>query len=144
MSITGFLSQNPGHLLAGLLVGSASMIFYYVFNFYNNRKNYPPGSFPLLFIGNILHLKSKKLLHYILEDIGKNYKDGVFTFYFGNKPQVIVTDPYLGLEVLKKHEFAGRPEMPIVQMFNLPDSVDVILMTGFLLIDAFPTVARAA
>ena len=127
MSIIVFLAQNPGHLVTGFLVGSTSMIVYYIFNFYNNRKNYPPGPFPLPFIGNILKLKSKKHLHYIMEDIAKNYKDGVFTFYFGNYPQVIVTDPHLGLEVLKKHQFAGRPQMPIVEMFNLPDSVDVIL-----------------
>ena len=127
MSIVGFLGQNPGHLLTGLLVGSASVVVYYVFNFYNNRKNYPPGPFPLPFIGNILQLKSKKHIHYIMEDIAKNYKDGVFTFYFGNNPTIIVSDPHLGLEVLKKHQFAGRPQLPLMEIFNLPDSVDVIL-----------------
>ena len=126
MSIIEFLSQNPGDLVTSFLFGSASMIVYYVFNFYNNRKNYPPGPFPLPFIGNILKLRSKKHLHYIMEDIGKNYKDGVFTFYFGNDPQVIVADPHLGLEVLKKHQFAGRPQMPVMELFNLPNSVNVI------------------
>ena len=126
MSIIGFFYQNPGHMLIGLLIGSLSIIGYYILNFYDNRKNYPPGPFPLPFLGNVLKLKSKKHLHNILEDIGKNYKDGVFTFYFGNNPQVIVVNPHLGLQVLKKHEFAGRPEMPMAEMFNLPDSVDVL------------------
>ena len=126
MSIIGFLSQNPGHLLTGLLVGVVSMVVYYVFNFYNNRKNYPPGPFPLPILGNLRQLKVNKHVHDIFHDIGKKYENGIFTLYIGSEPQVIVTDPHLGLEVLKKHQFAGRPKLPLIDMFLQPDSVDVI------------------
>ena len=126
MSIIGFLSQNPGHLLTGLLVGAISMVVYYVFNFYNNRKNYPPGPFPLPILGNLRQLKVNKHVHEIFHDIGKKYEKGIFTLYIGSEPQVIVTDPHLALEVLKKHQFAGRPQFPFLDMFLQPDSVDVI------------------
>ena len=124
MSLIVFLIQNPTNVAVGLLVGLLSIIVVYIIKFYSNRKNYPPGPFPLPIIGNVRQLKKDKHVHFIFQDIGENY-GGIFTFHFGSDPQVFVTDPQLGLEVLKKHQFAGRPHLPFLDTFFPPDSVDV-------------------
>jgi cytochrome P450 len=128
MSIAGYLLQNPTQVFYGILIGFLSIVLYYVVGFYARRKNYPPGPLPFPLIGNILEFRGiKKHVHHIFQDIGKKYKNGIFTFYLGNDPQVVVTDPHLAVEVLKKHQFAGRPQIPIFEMFIQENSIDIAL-----------------
>ena len=118
--------QNPVQVLNAVLIGLLCGLGYYLYKFYSNRKNYPPGPFPLPILGNVLKLREKKHVHEIFRDIGKQY-NGVFTMYIGNKVQVVITDPHLSLEVLKKHQFAGRPQMQVlIDLFLVKDSIDVI------------------
>ena len=51
----------------------------------------------------------------------------VFSVFLGHKPNVIITDPEVGLQVLKKHTFAGRPLIGIEEWFFKGDSTDIIL-----------------
>jgi cytochrome P450 len=67
-----------------------------------------------------------KQIHECFEDIGVKYKDGIFTFWLGPQPNIIITNPDLCLEVLKRHQFAGRPVFPGIQeTFLEKDSIDV-------------------
>jgi cytochrome P450 len=120
------LLDNSSHSLSALGIGVLSVFVLFVCKFYNDRKNYPPGPFPLPFIGNFLLFKGvKKHVHHILEDIGKTY-GGLFTFYMGNQPQIVVTDATLGLEILKRHQFAGRPHIPLVDIIFEKNSANVM------------------
>ena len=121
-----FLSNN---IVAAVVIGVNTVVVYYVSKFYWNRRKFPAGPFPLPFIGNIYMLKgSKKHFHQDLEDYGKKYS-GFYTFYLGPLgPHVIVTDPKIGLEVLRKHQFAGRPYIPGLDVaFVTKDSIDIAL-----------------
>ena len=120
------MMQNPVQVLNAILIGLLCGLGYYLYKFYSNRKNYPPGPFPLPLLGNVLKFREKKHVHEIFRDIGKQY-NGIFTIYIGNEVQVIITDPHLSLEVLKKHQFAGRPQMQaLTELFLVKDSIDVI------------------
>lgn len=126
MPILQILLDNPSHTFSALVVGLLSVCLLFVIKFYVNRRNYPAGPFPLPILGNILMFRGvKKHVHHIFEDIGAKY-GGIFTFYMGNEPQVIVTDPHLGLEILKRHQFAGRPSIPLIDIMFEEGSADVI------------------
>ena len=127
MSLIYFILQHSTHVLSAIAVGGFSWIVYHISCFYYSRRDYPEGPFPLPLIGNILLLRGvNKHLHDIFRDIGRSYKDGIYTFWVGNMPQVVVTDPMLALEVLKKHHFAGRPFIPgLANAFTEPGSTDV-------------------
>ena len=128
--IRDFVEHHPGSF-AGVIIAAvvAVLLLFCITKFYLNRRKFPPGPFPLPLLGNILMLKGvKKHLHDCFLDIGKNYKNGVYTFYLGPMPQVVVTDPALVLETLSKYHFAGRPKIPGIEKgFVAPDSIDVFL-----------------
>lgn len=126
MSIVGFLIQNPIHLLTGIAIGIVTFIVYFIYGLYSSRKRYPPGPFPLPIIGNIHLLRGKKHVHEIFLDLSKKYGP-IYTFYFGHTPQVMVADKELSLEVMKKHQFAGRPTLPLLEEFFPKDSIDLAL-----------------
>ena len=125
--IGDFLEHHPGSF--AIITAVLALLLYCVTKFYLNRQNFPPGPFPLPVLGNIFMFKGvKKHLHDCFLDIGKNYKNGVYTFYLGPMPQVVVTNPALALEALSKHHFAGRPKIPGIETsFVTPDSIDVFL-----------------
>lgn len=126
MSLFYFLIQNPSHIVTSALAGVICLLIYYIISFYSKRKNYPPGPFPLPFVGNVLLFRQKgRHVHHILEDTGKKYGK-VFTFFLGSDPQVFVYDPELSLEVMKKHQFAGRPRFDIFDEFFKEGSTDVV------------------
>lgn len=125
MSLIFYLIHNPVQLFVGILVGLLTLISYHVYKLYSNRKNYPPGPFPLPFIGNILYFKGKnRHVHHLFEDLANEYGP-IYTFHFGHRPHVIVVDKSLALEVLSKHQFAGRPRIPIFDELFKAGSVDI-------------------
>jgi cytochrome P450 len=60
-----------------------------------------------------------------MQDIGVKFNH-VYTFYLGKNPSVIITDPAIGLQVLKKHTFAGRPKIDFMDHFFREDSIDIV------------------
>lgn len=125
MSLAYWLYQHPSQLLIGVLVGITTLLIYHVCKLYSNRGKYPPGPFPLPFVGNILLFRGKnRHIHHILEDLSKEYGP-IYTFYFGHTPHVIVTDKDLSLTVMQKHQFAGRPYVPLFDEMFKPGSVDI-------------------
>ena len=104
-----------------------SYTVFLIAKFYNNRLRLPPGPTPLPFLGNFLTLRGvNKHIHQIFIELGAKY-NGLFTFYLGNLPQVVVTDKHLGLEVLRKSQFAGRPDLPFTELLFPSGSIDVVL-----------------
>ena len=73
-----------------------------------NLKNYPPGPFPLPFIGNLRKLGEKPYLTFI--DLAKVYGD-VFSVSLGMQRIVIINkiEPAKEALITKSVEFAGRP-----------------------------------
>ena len=57
-------------------------------------------------------------------ELGKEY-GSVYTLFFGESPNIVITDPKIGLEVLKKHQFAGRPPYTLAK-YHMGDGIDII------------------
>ena len=72
-------------------------------------KNYPPGPFPLPFIGNLHQLKDANFL--ALKEFSKTYGD-VVSVSLGHKRVVVVNaiEPAREALVKKAVEYAGRPQ----------------------------------
>ncbi|XP_054165686.1 uncharacterized protein LOC128963212, partial [Oppia nitens] len=68
----------------------------------------PPGPLPIPLIGNLLSLRGTKN-HWTdeLKTYSKKYGN-IFTFWMGNLPMVLITDPYLARNVYRKNDLAGR------------------------------------
>ncbi|XP_054154924.1 cytochrome P450 2E1-like [Oppia nitens] len=104
--ITRYLWTTILCLLLGFLVYKLSKFYYQYYSL-------PPGPFPLPIIGNMLC----KLLNKItilpkfwddsIREMAKKYGP-IFTVYFGNNPQIIITDADIARQVFSKNEFSGR------------------------------------
>jgi cytochrome P450 len=103
-------------------------LFLYSFSkMYNTRRSLPPGPFPLPLIGNLLSLIHPKLLATeILSLIADRYGP-VCTLFLGNMPSIVVTDPVIGLRLLKKNSTSGRGPFDILHRAFLRGHIDVIL-----------------
>lgn len=44
--------RHEWSLASSLVIGLLTLLVCYIINFYVDRRNYPPGPFPLPFIGN--------------------------------------------------------------------------------------------
>ena len=93
---------------------------------YQARRRLPPGPFPLPVVGNLLMFMQKKFHHEIMNDIAAKYGP-VFSFFLGHEASVFITDPEIGLQVLKKHTFAGRPQFNFNDWFFKDNSADIIV-----------------
>src|SRR5438128_2446827 len=126
MTLASWLGQHLSQILIAGAVGIVTLVSYHIYQLYSSRKGLPPGPLPLPFIGNILLFRGKnKHLHHIIEDLSRKY-GGIFTFYFGHRPHVIVADKDLCLFVMQKHQFAGRPKIPLFEDLFKPGSVDIV------------------
>ena len=92
---------------------------------YSDWKRLPPGPFPLPLIGNILCFRQNKFAHEVMNDLSTKYGP-VFTIFLGHMPNIVITDPAIGLKVLKKHTFAGRPQTFLDKVFFKDDSTDIV------------------
>jgi len=133
MSIIQFIVKNSTHVVIGIIVGAISVVVMSVGKFYLERKKYPPGPLPLPFLGNFKFFLNKKR-HFFLQvtDLEKEYGK-IFTIYAGKMPQVVILDPKIGMEALKKHTFAGRADFSkMTQIFyDEPDNSTDVLLSDF-------------
>ncbi|CAG2103733.1 unnamed protein product [Medioppia subpectinata] len=92
--------------------------------FYHLRSKLPPGPHPLPLVGNILLFKRKDHWDVVFRELAKQYGP-VFTFWFFNRPQVVVTDIVMAREAFRKNDFAGRDLSYIASMFANEKRSDV-------------------
>ncbi|CAG2108040.1 unnamed protein product, partial [Medioppia subpectinata] len=93
--------------------------------FYHLRSKLPPGPHPLPLIGNILLFKRKDHWDVVFRELAKQYGP-VFTFWFFNRPQVVVTDVEMARETFKKNDFAGRDMSYIAHLLSNDKHSDVV------------------
>lgn len=124
-----YFFTNPFVTLTSFLIGALVALIYQVIKFYSNVQKYPPGPLPLPWIGNILAFrkKGKRLPHQVITSFEKAYGP-IFTFWFGNDPQVVILDPKLVKEAMSKMEFAGRPSFgEMEEIFLKKGSIDIFI-----------------
>ncbi|CAG2115773.1 unnamed protein product [Medioppia subpectinata] len=93
--------------------------------FYHLRSKLPPGPHPLPLIGNILLFKRKDHWDVVFRELAKQYGP-VFTFWFFNRPQVVVTDVEMAREAFKKNDIAGRDMSYIANLLSNDKHSDVV------------------
>ena len=81
--------------------------------------------------GNMLLFRDRHMFsHEVLVKLGQQFH-GVFSFFFGHKSAVIVTDPDACVQVLKRHQFAGRPDFGARDMMFHRQSCKGLTLTDF-------------
>lgn len=92
--------------LSVILVLITSIFFFY--KWINMRpKNFPPGPFPLPFIGSVYSFPSRRI-EISIEKWSKSYGPTI-GYMFGSKPTIFITGVENVLTSLRKEEFQGRP-----------------------------------
>ena len=111
-------------LILSAITLAVTYVSHRVIKLYWGRRNLPPGPFPWPFLGNILWFRKNAFAHEVMNDMAAIYGP-VFTMYFGDMPNVVINDPEIGLQVLKKHTFAGRPSLDSIDWF-FENGIDII------------------
>ena len=102
-------------------------VIYYITKFYFGLKRYPKGPFPIPILGNFLgkfhyfviiilntfiseFFKIKTSVFEHLANLAKKH-GGVYTFWMGSQPIVVITDLKAANEgfLVKRNQIAGRP-----------------------------------
>lgn len=99
--IFSVLVMLAAYILAAVTIALTTWIFVT----WKKRKNYPPGPFPLPFIGN-LHLLRKDI-HIAMDELSKQYGD-MFTLWMTDIPYIVITDITLAKKVALTKKFANR------------------------------------
>ena len=99
-----------------------------IISMYQTHWRLPPGPFPWPVVGNLLWFQKNKFSHVVMNEISGTFGP-VFTVFLGNMANVVITDPDIGLQILKKHTFAGRPQFNIGAIFK--DNTSDIIMADF-------------
>lgn len=111
-------------VLSSLAVGAVGCLCYLIVSFYYKVSRYPKGPTPLPLIGNLLTFRTPRHLHEVFSELSYKYAP-VYTIYLGPKPIVVISDPKIGTEALRKAAFAGRPDFGISDFMFGGDSSDV-------------------
>ncbi|KAF5849530.1 hypothetical protein GGP41_004971 [Bipolaris sorokiniana] len=76
------------------------------------RKKMPPGPLPWPIVGNTLSLPKEKPW-YMVEQLSKDYKSPVITFWIGRRPTIWINDAWAADEILVKRSniYNSRPHM---------------------------------
>lgn len=126
---TQFLVSNFAVAVTTLVVGSIVILLFQLKKFYSHVRTFPPGPLPLPVFGNIFAFatKGQRSGHQVITGYSKKYGP-IFTFWFGQVPQVIIADSKGAREALTRSEFAGRPSFgEFTQVFFGKDSTDIAL-----------------
>jgi cytochrome P450 len=120
------MSLNPVTevLLQAVIAVIVIAILNSIVRLYLLRSKLPPGPFPLPVLGNILTFRQPKFSYEVMHDLSLKYGP-VFTIFLGHQPNVIIADPQLGLQALKKHTFAGRPQFFFREIIFKPGTSDI-------------------
>src|SRR5207237_725839 len=88
--------------VAVVVVGTVliAIIIHLAYFYVKVFTRYPRGPTPLPIVGNTLLLKGQQLLHEVLLSLEKDY-GYLFTFWIGQEPVVIITNPKEVREVLQ-------------------------------------------
>ena len=116
------VTQN---VLIGVVVILVTYLIQKVCKFYYQLAHLPPGPFPLPFIGNLLAFRKNAHMHDVILSLSKEH-GAIFTMFMGSSPTIVITDPKIGVEVLKKHTFAGRPAFHTTEYYLKDGAIDII------------------
>ncbi|XP_075179727.1 cytochrome P450 2G1-like [Anomaloglossus baeobatrachus] len=121
MDLTGL-----GTILLALVI---SILFIYsTWDKLYRKRNLPPGPTPFPLIGNLLQIKKGEMVKSLME-MGAQYGP-VFTFYFGQRPVVILSGYQAVKEALidQGEDFSGRGKM--VSVDKIFDGFGVVFSNG--------------
>ncbi|XP_071981303.1 cytochrome P450 2G1-like isoform X2 [Engystomops pustulosus] len=115
-----------GSLLLAVVI--SFLLIYSTWDKLYRKRNLPPGPTPLPVIGNLLQIKRGEMVKSLME-MGSNYGP-VFTFYFGQRPIVILSGYRAVKEALidQGEDFSGRGKMPSVD--KIFDGFGVVFSNG--------------
>ncbi|XP_075692316.1 cytochrome P450 2G1-like [Rhinoderma darwinii] len=121
MELTGL-----GTLILALVI--SCLLIYSTWDKLYRKCNLPPGPTPFPVIGNLLHIKRGEMVKSLME-MGAQYGP-VFTFYFGQRPVVILSGYRAVKEALidQGEDFSGRGRMPSVD--KIFDGFGVVFSNG--------------
>ncbi|XP_044129772.1 cytochrome P450 2B4-like isoform X2 [Bufo gargarizans] len=121
MDLTGL-----GTLILALVI--SCLLIYSTWDKLYRKRNLPPGPTPLPVIGNLLQIKRGEMVKSLME-MGSRYGP-VFTFYFGQRPVVVLSGYRAVKEALvdQAEDFSGRGRMPSVD--KLFDGHGVVFSNG--------------
>ena len=96
---------------AALLLG----VVYYVANFVDKLRQYPPGPYGWPILGSLLELQADFYLK--LYEITKKY-GSISSFSMGQSNFVILSDPQIIRDAFNNEAFSGKPDTPLSKIFN--------------------------
>lgn len=107
MQVTGDLLVAFAAIVVTVIVGKILRLYYdwYIF---------PRGPFPWPLVGNLLHFRQPLFAHEVITRLASRHGK-VYTLFLGHKPFIVIAEPTLAIQALKKQTFAGRPSFPLTQ-----------------------------
>jgi cytochrome P450 len=112
-------------LLWPLTTAVVAVLIYKCFTFYQQLSYSPPGPFPLPLLGSLLEFRKKQHLFQTLTDVSKRFGP-IFRMFHGSQIVIVITDPVLAVETMKKHTIAGRPKLLVTDILFRKGSIDIV------------------
>lgn len=101
-----------------------SLIIIWFLKTWLNRRHYPPGPFPLPFIGN-LHLLRKDI-HLQMDALAKRYGT-IFTLWMADIPFIVITNIEIARKVTLNKKYANRLPLYVGEVLYTRGSKDMIM-----------------
>lgn len=119
------MSLLKAELIYPLATGVAAVLIYKLFKFYYQLTYSPPGPFPLPLIGSLLEFRKKQHLFQVLSGVADRFGP-VFRLFHGSLLVIVITDPVLSVQIMKKHAVAGRPKFLFTDVLFRKGSIDIV------------------